>query len=49
MIDKDWLEKLLTAYRAYPYPNKEIERFVQWVYKQYGIVEPQEEKHEDRV
>ena len=38
--DKGWLEKVTTAYRAYPYPSKEIERFINWLYKQYGIVEP---------
>ena len=40
MIDKEWLEKISTAYSVYPYPNKEAERFIQWLYKQYGIVEP---------
>ena len=37
--DKDWLEKVKIAYKAYPYPNKDIERFISWMYKQYGIVE----------
>ena len=40
MTDKDWLERVSIAYRAYPYPNKDIERFVKWLYEQYGIVEP---------
>ena len=40
LTDKDWLEKVTIAYRAYPYPNKEIERFINWLYEQYGIVEP---------
>ena len=44
MIDKEWLEKISIAYRAYPYPNKEVERFIQWLYKQYGIVEPKQGK-----
>ena len=40
MIDKKWLEKISIAYNVYPYPSKETERFIQWLYKQYGIVEP---------
>jgi hypothetical protein len=40
MTDKDWLERVTIAYRAYPDPSKEIEKFIQWLYKQYGIVEP---------
>ena len=38
--DKDWLERVLVAYRAYQYPNKEIEAFISWLYQQYGIIEP---------
>jgi hypothetical protein len=49
MTDKDWLERVTTAYRAYPYPSKEIERFIHWIYDQYGIVEPKEDKNEDRI
>ncbi len=26
--------------RAYPYPNKDIEKFVKWMYEQYGIAYP---------
>jgi len=44
MIDKDWLRKITVAYKAYPYPSKEIERFINWMYKQYGIVEPKDKK-----
>jgi len=44
MTDKDWLERVLIAYKAYPYPSKEIERFTAWLYKQYGIVQPEEGK-----
>ena len=40
MTDKDWLERVIVAYNAYPYPNKEIEAFIKWLYKQYGIEEP---------
>ena len=44
MTDKDWLERVLIAYKAYPYPSKEIERFTAWLYKQYGIVMPEDNK-----
>lgn len=37
--DKDWLKLVKIAYKAYPYPNKEIEAFISWLYKQYGIIE----------
>lgn len=37
MKDKDWLEKLSIAQKAYPYPTKELEAFIAWLYKQYGI------------
>ena len=40
MTDKDWLERVSIAYRAYPYPSKEIEAFIKWMYEQYGIVPP---------
>jgi hypothetical protein len=49
MIDKDWLEKVTMAYRAYPYPSKELERFIQWIYKQYGIVESVKDNNENRI
>ncbi len=39
MIDKDWLERIVIAYKAYPYPSVEIEKFIHWIYKQYGIVQ----------
>ncbi len=39
MNDKEWLEKVSIAYRAYPNQNKNIEEFISWLYKQYGIVE----------
>jgi hypothetical protein len=44
LTDKDWLEKIIIAYKAYPYPSKEIERFTAWLYKQYGIVQPEQGK-----
>ena len=37
--DKDWLEKVTTAYKFYPHPNLTIEQFITWLYKQYGIVQ----------
>ena len=46
LTDKDWLEKITVAYRAYPYPSKEIEAFIKWMYEQYGIVET---KNENRI
>lgn len=44
MNDKDWLNRITIAYKAYPYPSKEVERFITWVYKQYGIVQSKEEE-----
>lgn len=44
MNDKDWLEKVTTAYKAYPYPGLQIEQFLVWLYQQYGIVPPEEKK-----
>jgi hypothetical protein len=38
MIDKDWLGRIGIAYRVYPFPSKEIEAFIEWLYKQYGII-----------
>ena len=42
MTDKDWLERVTIAYKAYQYPSKEIEAFIKWMYDQYGIVQPKE-------
>jgi hypothetical protein len=42
MIDKNWLERITIAYKVYPYPSKEIERFINWIYKQYGIEQPKD-------
>ena len=44
MIDKEWLERLKIAYKAYPCPNKDIEAFISWLYKQYGIIEKKDHK-----
>lgn len=42
MNDKDWLNRITVAYKAYPYPSIDIEKFIQWIYKQYGIVKPED-------
>jgi hypothetical protein len=47
MIDKDWLERVSVAYREYSRqvsPNLSIEQFINWLYKQYGIVKPDDKK-----
>ena len=46
MTDKDWLKRINIAYKAYPYPSKEIERFISWLYKQYGIEQPKEKNND---
>jgi hypothetical protein len=43
MNDKELLDRINIAYKVYPFPSKEIEQFIQWMYKQYGIVQ-QEKK-----
>ncbi len=44
MIDKEWLERINIAYNVYPNKNKEIEEFISWLYKQYGIIEKKKGK-----
>ncbi len=44
ITDKDWLERITIAYKAYPYPSKEIEAFISWIYKQYGIIEKKDKE-----
>lgn len=42
MIDKDWLERVTIAYKIYAKevsPNLAVEQFIEWMYKQYGIVQ----------
>lgn len=49
MIDKEWLERVTIAYKVYSQeisPNLSVEQFIQWMYKQYGIAQPQ--KSHDR-
>jgi hypothetical protein len=48
MTDKDWLARVSIAYRAYPYPSKEIEAYIKWMYEQYGIVQPKD-NNENRI
>jgi hypothetical protein len=47
LTDKDWLEKVTIAYKEYSKqvgPKLDIENFVSWLYRQYGIVEPTKDK-----
>lgn len=42
MTDKDWLERVTIAYKVYCKevgPSLQIENFISWLYKQYGIIE----------
>ena len=47
MKDKDWLDKVLLAADVYKKDvvqygshRQEIDKFVEWLYKQYGVVVP---------
>jgi len=47
MNDKDWLNKVYTAYKVYTetYPDqKYLETFISWLYKEYGIVLPKDKQ-----
>ena len=47
LTDKDWLEKVTVAYRVYSEqvgPNLQLENFIEWLYKQYGIVQTKKDK-----
>lgn len=44
ILDKEWLERIKIAYRVYPHQSKEIQDFISWIYRQYGIVEPKDTK-----
>jgi hypothetical protein len=47
LTDKDWLAKVSTAYKVYSDqvgPKLEIEYFIAWLYRQYGIVQPKDNK-----
>ena len=42
MNDKDWLRKIRIAFKVYknnkPEEAESIDRFIHWLYQQYGIV-----------
>ena len=45
MNDKQWLERVTIAYKAYSQqvgPSYPIENFIEWLYQQYGIVPPKD-------
>lgn len=45
MIDKQWLEKISLAYKVYSKvvgPSLQIEQFITWLYKEYGIIKPKD-------
>lgn len=44
IIDREWLEKVLIAAKVYDneHDRHTAQYFVQWLYKQYGIVFPDE-------
>lgn len=45
MNDKQWLERVTIAYKAYAKersPQLPVEQFIDWLYKQYGIVKPKD-------
>lgn len=41
MSDKEWLDRIMLAYRSYPFPSNDIEQFIRWMYEQYGVVTPE--------
>jgi hypothetical protein len=43
MNDKELLDRINTAYKVYPHPSKEIDFFIAWMYKQYGIVQTEKQ------
>jgi hypothetical protein len=47
MNDKKWLEKVSLAYQVYSDtvegPKLDIEKFIRWMYDQYGIIEPKKD------
>jgi len=52
-MDKIWLEKVSIAYEVYAimlanqgFDSVDVEHFITWLYKQYGIVEPKKVKNE---
>lgn len=45
MTDKDFLKRIEIAYKVYPNQHSSIEEFINWMYKQYGIVKSENNKH----
>ena len=42
MTDKELLDRITIAYKVYSKeisPNLSVEQFIEWLYKQYGIVQ----------
>lgn len=47
MNDKDWLDKVSTAFKEYERrfgPQNQAASFVEWLYTQYGVVLPKDKK-----
>jgi hypothetical protein len=44
MTDKEFLQRIEMAYKAYPHPSPDIEKFIVWLYKQYGLEIPRQNK-----
>jgi hypothetical protein len=47
MKDKDWLERVTIAYKVYSDQvglKLDVENFVAWLYRQYGIIEPKDKE-----
>lgn len=43
LLDKQWLDRVHFAYtKAYPDKSAEVQKFIDWLYKQYGCVKPNE-------
>lgn len=53
MLDKDWLERVRVSMKYYndgrlhrDFQAAEVEKFVRWLYKQYGIEFPKKDGEE---
>lgn len=40
MNEREWLDRLLIAHRAYG-SSVEVDTFVKWIFKQYGMIYPE--------
>jgi hypothetical protein len=48
MNDKEFLNKITIAYKVYSQqvgPKLDIENFIAWMYRQYGIVQDEKEQN----